>query len=201
MEDRKLTEKESLEVITSMIALTKQRYIGDGRILLLFGYLTVAVSALIWILLVITQNPVWNWLWFLVWIIGGIVAPIKAKKQQREKGFKNYSDTLTSRIWSAVGFSAIAATAICLAFLLVKGIDAWPMMLAFALIIVPFAEIAQGIVFKETTLIVAGLFTEACIAGDVELYASWYMPLFIIAFVAMMIIPGHILNHKARKEK
>ena len=61
---------------------------------------------------------------------------------------------------------------------------------------------------KETSLIVggaiglfAGLFTEACIAGDVELYASWYMPLFIIAFVAMMIIPGHILNHKARKEK
>lgn len=48
MEDRKLTEKESLEVITSMIALTKQRYIGDGRTLLLFGYLTVAVSALIW---------------------------------------------------------------------------------------------------------------------------------------------------------
>ena len=193
MEDRKLTEKESLEVITSMIALTKQRYIGDGRILLLFGYLTVAVSALIWILLVITQNPVWNWLWFLVWIIGGIVAPIKAKKQQIEKGVKNYSDTLT---------------AICLAFLLVKGIDAWSMMLAFALIIVPFAEVAQGIVFKETTLIVggaiglfAGLFTEACIAGDVELYASWYMPLFIIAFVAMMIIPGHILNHKARKEK
>lgn len=88
MEDRKLTEKESLEVITSMIALTKQRYIGDGRILLLFGYLTVAVSALIWILLVITQNPVWNWLWFLVWIIGGIVAPIKAKKQQIEKGVK-----------------------------------------------------------------------------------------------------------------
>ena len=208
MEDRKLTEKESLEVITSMIALTKQRYIGDGRILLLFGYLTVAVSALIWILLVITQNPVWNWLWFLVWIIGGIVAPIKAKKQQIEKGVKNYSDTLTSRIWSTVGFSAIAATAICLAFLLVKGIDAWPMMLAFALIIVPFAEVAQGIVFKETTLIVggaiglfAGLFTEACIAEDVELYTSWYMPLFIIAFVAMMIIPGHILNHKARKEK
>lgn len=156
MEDRKLTEKESLEVITSMIALTKQRYIGDGRILLLFGYLTVAVSALIWILLVITQNPVWNWLWFLVWIIGGIVAPIKAKKQQIEKGVKNYSDTLTSRIWSTVGFSAIAATAICLAFLLVKGIDAWPMMLAFALIIVPFAEVAQGIVFKETTLIVGG---------------------------------------------
>ena len=30
------------------------------------------------------------------------------------------------------------------------------MMLAFALIIVPFAEVAQGIVFKETTLIVGG---------------------------------------------
>lgn len=51
MEDKKLTEKESLEVITSMIARTKARYLGSGNILLMWGYLVVFVSILVWILL------------------------------------------------------------------------------------------------------------------------------------------------------
>lgn len=207
MEERKLTEKESLEIITSMIARTRERYIGDGRIMLMWGYLTVVITAIIWTLIGVTHNPVWNWLWFLLWIIGGTLTPIMDKKMQHEKGFKNYSDTVTSRIWSTVGFSAIVATAICLAFLLVGGIDAWSMMFAIALVIVPFAEIASGIVVKEKSLIIggaiglsAGLFTMACIAGHVALYASWFMPLFIIVWVAMMIIPGHIINYKAKKQ-
>lgn len=207
MEERKLTEKESLEIITSMIARTRERYIGDGRIMLMWGYLTVVITAIIWTLIGVTHNPVWNWLWFLLWIIGGTLTPIMDKKMQHEKGFKNYSDIVTSRIWSTVGFSAIVATAICLAFLLVGGIDAWSMMFAIALVIVPFAEIASGIVVKEKSLIIggaiglsAGLFTMACIAGHVALYASWFMPLFILVWVVMMIIPGHIINYKAKKQ-
>ncbi len=207
MEERKLTEKESLEIITSMIERTRERYIGDGRIMLMWGYLTVVLTAIIWTLIGVTHNPVWNWLWFLLWIIGGTLTPIMDKKMQHEKGFKNYSDTVTSRIWSTVGFSAIVATAICLAFLLVGGIDAWSMMFAIALVIVPFAEIASGIVVKEKSLIIggaiglsAGLFTMACIAGHVALYASWFMPLFILVWVVMMIIPGHIINYKAKKQ-
>lgn len=208
MEDRKLTEKESLELITSMIARTRQRYIGDGNILLMWGYLTVAVAALIWILLITTNNPVWNWLWFLIWIVGGIATPIMSNKQQSKNGVKNYSDTLTSRIWSTVGFCAVISTVMCLGFLLVNGTDTWSMMFAFALIIVPFAEIAQGIVIREKALIaggaagiLAGIFTICCIAGNVTLKVSWFMPVFIIAFIAMMILPGHIINYKARKEK
>lgn len=205
MEDRKFTEKESLEVITSMIARTKDRYV-NGDIMLLWGYLSAGVAALIWVLLAITHNPAWNWLWFLIWIVGGTATPIMAKRQQREKGVKSYSDVITSRIWTAVSYSAIASTAFCLAFLLVKGINAWSMMLALALIIVPFAEIAQGIIIKEKSLVaggavglIAGLFTLACIVGGVRLYASWFMPLFIVSFIAMMVIPGHIINHKSRK--
>ena len=208
MEDRKLTEKESIEVITSMIARTKERYIGDGNIMLMWGYLIVAVAVLIWTLLIVTHNPVWNWLWFLIWIVGGIATPIMSKKKQVKTGVKNYSDTLTSRIWSAVGFSAIASTFFCLGFMLFKGVDAWSMMFAFALIIVPFAEITEGIVIKEKSLVtggaiglLAGIFTICCIAGHIALYATWFMPVFIIAFIAMMIVPGHILNNKARKEK
>ena len=42
MEERKLNEKESLELITRMIRNTKHNLeIGDGNIFLFWGYLTV----------------------------------------------------------------------------------------------------------------------------------------------------------------
>lgn len=207
MEERKLTEKESLDVITSMIARTKERYIGDGNIMLLWGYLTVAVTALVWIMLLLTRHPAWNWLWFLIWIVGGTLTPIMARKQQKKAGVKSYSDRISSRIWSVVGWSAIFSTFCCLGFLLIGGKDSWSMMFAFALIIVPFAEIAQGIVVNEKSLVAGGgtglaigIFTICCIAGNVPLVVDWYMPLFMIAFAAMMIVPGHILNHKAKNK-
>lgn len=207
MEERKLTEKESLDVITSMIARTKERYIGNGNIMLLWGYLTVAVTALVWIMLLLTRHPAWNWLWFLIWIVGGTLTPIMARKQQKKAGVKSYSDRISSRIWSVVGWSAIFSTFCCLGFLLFKGADTWSMMFAFALIIVPFAEIAQGIIVNEKSLVAGGgiglaigIFTICCIAGRIPLRVDWFMPLFMLAFASMMIVPGHILNHKAKSK-
>lgn len=206
MEEKTINEKESIAIISAMIARTKDRYmLGDGNILLMWGYLTVAVSALIWVLLSLTHNPACNWLWYLIWIIGGIATPIMTRRRSVEKGAKSYSDKVTSRLWSIVGASAIACTLLCLGFMWLRGANAWSMMFAFALIIVPFAEIAQGIVIREASFVwggalgmLVGIFTMCCIASGTPLHASWYMPIFIGAFVGMMIIPGHIINRKAR---
>lgn len=207
MEDKRISEKESIDIITSMIARTKERYsLGDGNIMLMWGYLTVGISVLIWVLLALTRNPVVNWLWFLIWIIGGIATPIMAKKSAVKKGVKTYTDKIISRLWSIVGFSAIAWTFTCLGLLLFGGIDAWSAMIIFALIVVPLIEIANGIVLNESSAIwggsiglLVGIIFTGCIAGRVALVASWAMPLFIFAFICMMIIPGYIINYKAKK--
>ncbi len=75
----------------------------------------------------------------------------------------------------------------------------------FALLLVGFAELVQGVVVKEVSLVaggavgmLAGVVTLACVAARVALSAGWFLPMFIAAFVAMMIVPGHVLNHKAR---
>lgn len=208
MEERKITEAESIEIIASMISRTKDRLVkGCGDILLMWGYLIVAVAALIWALLVATHNPAVNWLWFLIWLIGGIATPIMAKRKRKDAGVMSYTDRLTSNMWSVVGWAAIASVFLCLGFLLIGGKDSWSMMLAFALIIVPITEIMQGLVIKEKSLIAGGgiglligLFTICCISAHVELMATWFMPLFIIAFAAMMILPGHMLNSKAKRQ-
>ena len=208
MEERNITEAESIEIITSMISRTKERLVkGCGNILLMWGYVSIAVAALIWVLLVTTKHPAINWLWFLIWLIGGTATPIMAKRRRCEMGVISYTDRLTANMWSVVGWSAIASVFLCLGFLLIGGKDSWSMMLAFALIIVPMAEIMQGLIIREVSLIAGGsiglligLFTVCCISAHVALMATWFMPLFIIAFAAMMIVPGHILNAKAKRE-
>lgn len=207
MEDKRINERESIEIITSMIDRTKERYnLGDGNIMLMWGYLTVAISVLVWVLLALTRNPAVNWLWFLIWIIGGIATPIMAKKEAVRKRVKTYTDKIISRLWTIVSYSAMGCTFACLGLLLACGIDAWCAMFIFALIIVPFAEIANGIVLNESSYIwggafglAAGIVLTCCIAGKVTLAANWVMPLYIAAFIFMTIIPGHVINHKAKK--
>lgn len=208
MDDRKLTEQESLDLIATMISRTKSRYFGNGSIFLVWGYTTIAVTLAVWTILYLTHNPAWNWLWFLIWIIGGIFTPIIDRKERRERGVKTVTDRMISRLWSIVGFSAILATAFCLGFTLMAGIDCWSMMFIFALIILSVTEIAQGIFVSESSLIwgggiglTAGIFTACCIAGHVPLEVEWYMPLFGLSFGAMMLLPGYAINYKARKNE
>ncbi|MCC8070421.1 MAG: hypothetical protein LIO90_01305 [Bacteroidales bacterium] len=209
MEEKNISSQESMAIISEMIERSKNRhYLGDGNILLLWGYTVVAVAALVWILLAITHYPAMNWFWFLIWIVGGIATPIMVRKRRDKRGVTTYADNLCNALWSIVGYSAIALTFLCVGFLLVGGKDSWSAMLLLPLVIVSIAEIMQGVVMCERSLIaggaiglLCGLFTSCCIAGGVTLSAHWYMPMFIIAFAAMMIIPGHVLNCKIHRKK
>ena len=206
MEDKKLTEKESLEVITSMIARTKARYLGSGNILLMWGYLAVFSSILVWILLAATQQNVWNWLWFAIPVIGMPLTSIMARREKRTDGVVTYYDKITSHLWSIFGVSEIVLTFICLGFSLIGGIKCWTAMIVYTVIAAPFAEIAQGLIVKEKSLtwggivgLAIGMVLVCCVTGKIPLLANWFMPLFILFWVLMMIVPGHIINHKAKK--
>lgn len=205
MEDKKISEKESLELIASMIARTKVRYLGSGNILLMWGYVVVTISILVWVLLATTHQNAWNWLWFAIPAIGWPTASVMARKEQRECGATTYSDKITSYLWTMFGVSEVILTLFCVGFALFGEINCWGALLVYSLLVAPCAEIAQGLIIKEKSLIaggivglVIGMITLCCVIGKIPLSANWYMPLFILAFVAMMIVPGHILNIKSK---
>lgn len=209
MENKQFTEKESLALITEMISRTKRRYIGDGNIMLMWGYLSVAVAALVWVLLSATRHPAWNFLFNLIWVIGCPTTVVMHRHQVVRHGeSKSYSDRVTTRIWAVVSWSAVVMTVFCLGFFILGGVNTWSMMLLYAFMLVPFGEIAQGIVIKEKTFVIGGslgllvgFVTGCCLVGGIPLYAFWYMPVFMLAFVCMFVIPGHVLNHKARMQR
>ena len=188
MTEKQLTEKESLEVITSMIARTKERYVGDGRILLMWGYLDVAVAVLIWVLVLSTHNHAWHWLWFAIPLIGYPATVVMSRNKQRVRGVTTYSDKISSKLWTFVGLSELAAVCLCSVFHFGFGINCWFTLMVYSLIAVPLAVAIQGAIIKEGSFVVGGslglligLFTLCCVIGRVVLIDAWIMPLFILA--------------------
>ena len=210
MEDKKLNNQESLELITSMINKTKrQLHIGEGNLLLWWGYTSAIVALLVGTMLYLTGgHPACNWLWFLIWIVGGIgMAVINRKNKVRyEKEPTTYVDRLTSSLWCTVGLLFMLATLMSLAFLYF-GKDSWPVMLIFAFVMCGFAVTMQGFILRESSMVlggavslVSGTFVTCCIISHTPLMVWWIIPLFVVCFIFAMIVPGHVLNAKAKKQ-
>ena len=208
MEEKKLTAQESLEVIATMINRTRERYFGNGNILLMWGLLVIATAALVWISLAATRMHVWHLLWLAIPAIGCPATAVMSRNRLRKEGVKTYSDKIVSKLWTITGISAIDIALVCLGFQLIGGICCWSAMLAFSLMLVSFAEIVQGLIIRENSLLFGGftgltigIVTVCCFVGKIVLDANWYFPLYMLAFAAMMIVPGFVLNHKAKMDE
>lgn len=204
MEEKQLTEKESLEVITSMIARTKERYVGNGKILLMWGYLVVTVAILNWVLVVSTGNRAWHWLWFAIPLIGYPTTLIMSREQERERDVITYSDKMTSKLWTLVGISEFVAILLCFAIQFAFAKNCWFAMMVYSILILPIAVIIQGSIIKERSFVVGGstgltigLFMLCCAIGRVAISGDLLILLLILAIISTMIIPGHTLNYKA----
>lgn len=62
MEDRKITEQESLELISQMIQNTRRNLdAGSGNIFLLWGYIGTIATLVVYAGLCFTKDPHWMW--------------------------------------------------------------------------------------------------------------------------------------------
>lgn len=64
MEEKKISEQESLELITRMINQTKKDLsVGNGDSFLMWGYLSAAISLAVIVMLLATNDPRYAWLY------------------------------------------------------------------------------------------------------------------------------------------
>ena len=101
MEDRKLSEKESLDIITQMINSSKRNMkVGSGNVLLYWGYFTVLLSVVISSLILCTQNYIWSWGWMLMFAVGPVIS---YKQRGCEPAVVTYTDKTISKVWQVFG--------------------------------------------------------------------------------------------------
>ncbi len=206
MEEKKLTEKESLELIAEMIRNTKSKLeLGDGNILLLWGYLSVGVAAMVYFAGMLTHSVYTNWIWLLIPLIGFPAMKYLDRKKTSEYSASTYVDKISAGIWKMVGGLAFAGMALCVGFMLF-GYNVWILMFMYAFVIVGFGAAVQGVVIREGSFIFGGIFgilaggfVVCCVMSGIPLRHVWVIPLYMFCFLLMTVIPGHIINRKAKR--
>ena len=192
MEDKTITNQESLDLIARMIRNTQDRFErGAGRPFLAFGYTTVAVSLAVWYTLKATGDHHWNWLWFAIPVIGSLWMLSGRKKSP--KTAVTFIDRAIAQIWSVLGVCAML-----MAFFVIFSDYRFPILLVTSLFMFAGEAITGGII-KLPYIKIMGLIGIALSFGLPYLQGIDQILGFAGLFLIAMVIPGHIMNAQARK--
>ena len=208
MEDKKLTPQESMELIASMIQSSKQRVaMPDLRISVMWAVLVIVVALAAWGLLSATHNAWFNMVWLAIPVIGIPANLLLSNNARGKKAAKTFIDIVNDGIWTIVGYIAIGASIICVIAQLCGYPQAWLAMLYSAFIIVGFGAAASGMLLREKSYVFGGIFSIfsgfaiiVCNLCQIPLHYSWVMPLYILCFLLMFIVPAFIIARKLKKE-
>ena len=207
MQNKQLTEAQSLELITSMINNSRSRLArNSGTPFLIWGYTTMAVSLFNALALYLGWSHHWSWSWFAIPVVGWLGMMLFNKKQ--EVGARNYIDRIISMIWVVIGLSFV--------WLFVGAVVFGCSISFLTVIVMGIGTVLTGNVLKHRTTAICGWAamcvsltfpivyfvilksdSPATIAG---VWAWFELIVFALIFLLMMVIPGHILNHKYNRK-
>ena len=200
MEEKVLSEKESLELIAKMIANTKQNLrVGSGNQFILWGTLGAIVSLVVMTALTWTGNPACNWLWFLIPLIGWPLMMWQLRREQ--KPVVTYTDKALTAVWRAIGSMGMAGV-----FLLSIQSRNMGLMLPGVLILMCIGVFISSELLRNRLMAwMSAVSLLLCIVSGVRILREgmadvWWMDhiVFSLCFVLMLVIPGCRLNKEAR---
>ena len=201
MEERKFTEKESIELISQMISASRQRLQkGSGNPFLCYGYTSVAISAATFLLGALGESWAWNLLWMLMFI-PAIVLWVKDRDSKPE--VTSYIDRMLTNTWKVVLMLMVLSLAVILGSGFGSGTINLMLMLPLALIFVCTGTLITGLTIGEGSIVgmttIAFVMPILLLAGMVS--GDDYLPVWNLAggfsFLFSLVIPGHIINHRS----
>jgi len=197
MEEKNLTEKESLALIANMIQST-QRSIENtsGKHFLVWGYLTTIVTLAVWWTVKETGNPMWQWLFMLIPLIGVLWLFSQIKKEKKEKTPQNFVGKVIGYIWMTFGTS-MGLTSFMAGLLYSLGFVPTSIPVLFMVVLLAGMGTAlTGMVARYKVFIISGVL--GILLSVVCLFVRGIDGMLVcsLAFILIMIIPGHIINYK-----
>lgn len=202
MEEKRMNEAESLELITSMINDSRARMTKNlGTPFLIWGYTTVAVSICQAVIVACVEEfyP-YLWGWFAIPVVGWLLMLLFNKQ---EKTVTNYIDRCINALWCAIGVAAF--------ILPFMGVFVFPSVIMLigvgtattAAVVkdkivkrIGYAAIFSSLLFPFVRLLLSRLFTLEQFAGR-ERYLVECIIFTVIMFL-LLVVSGHILNYKKR---
>lgn len=202
MEEKRMNEAESLELITSMINDSRARMTKNlGTPFLIWGYTTVAVSICQAVIVACVEEfyP-YLWGWFAIPVVGWLLMLLFNKQ---EKTVTNYIDRCINALWCAIGVAAF--------ILPFMGVFVFPSVIMLigvgtattAAVVkdrivkrIGYAAIFSSLLFPFVRVLLSRLFTLEQFGGR-ERYLVECIIFAVIMFL-LLVVSGHILNYKKR---
>lgn len=198
MEDKKLNEQESLALIAGMIKNTQNRLERNaGAPFLIWGYTTVVISVVIWVLFRFTENPHWQFLWFALPVIS---FPLTLKFSGKQvKGVVTYVDQVINNVWLVMGTAGFIVSLFSIVASFVSSFRLNFPILFCIILLMGMGTAITGLAVKFRPLIWSGFLSMGLSYLCFFFRGIDSILIFALVFVVMMVIPGHILNAKAKK--
>lgn len=193
METKELTPEKSLEIISDAITKGRREFErNSGTPMIFWGCIVLVFSIVIWMILKQTENPLWNFLWFGVPVIGWPLSLI-CIKDTGIKGAKNFINETVKQVWTGYGIFATAIAAIqgCMA----------PQYIAPVIIaMLGYGTFLTGTILKNRYIVAGGLITGIGGTYSLLVFNTYDATLiFTAAAIVSLIIPGIMMNRKANK--
>ena len=204
MEERKMNEAESLQLITSMINDSRARMSRDlGTPFLVWGYTTVVV-AIIQALIVANVDDFmpYLWLWGAIPLIGW---PLMLWLNRRDSGAVNYIDRCVGAVWTGIGIASVFIPFYCgfgisvfSTVVVLMGVGTYVTAVVIKDKIVKRIGVV-AIISPVVFVIAKFAYVRYHTVQDVAYYGGLYLTeciIFAVIIFMLLVVPGHILNRK-----
>ena len=190
-EEKQISERESLDLITSMVNKAKNTFSETGKLYIIWGWLIFLCCLVQFVALKFFDTNI-SYIWFSTWIL--LIYQIfflRSKRKQRK--VRTYTEEISGFVW-IVFF-------ICLLLLVYIGIqfEQYQMIDPMILVLYGMPTFLSGVILKFRPLIIGGIccWSLAIVSPFVD--NDFQLLLLATGVCAGWIIPGYILRNRFKK--
>lgn len=202
-QNKEMTAEESLSLISETLNSSRKEITRrSGKYYILWGALLTVFSLIIYLLWKLTDQPVWNCLWFGMPIIGFLLARLMSRKDS-ETHVQNDVSRITQGIWSAFGIFASVVAVFTIAYSYVsdgadlgrsiRALVSLASLTAEIVLLFGLAESICGVALKNWAMKIAGFVTGI---GGLAIYyitGAAEEQMFIFTFAGLVLVATGVI--------
>ena len=209
MEEKKISEKESLELISQMIQQTQKRIaIGSGMPYIVWGIIMMVVAIVVGLGVQFTHNGMWIWGYFSIPVFGFLYKYISQRRVRKNVApqMKTYIEENLQHVWECIGFILLVYPLIIL-ILRTNEPKAWIGMYFLGVFMPTLGSFITGLMLKIRYFrFYANISLSMCLLLLSDLFinnemTNKYNYIFAVITFFSMVVPGILINKAARKNQ
>lgn len=194
MEERTLSEQESLSLIRQMIDTARGRISENGHLYLLWGWAVFICSVGQYILMNYVKTDKHYRVWIVMWLIF-IYQMIYLRRKKKTMKVKAYTDDVIAAIWIVFVMLMFMFAVVIGGF---AGPEYYKMVNPGFLALYGMPTILSGAVLRFRPLIYGGIVCWLLCVASTQISYEYHLLLLAAAVVAAWIVPGYLLRKQSQ---